>query len=82
MNGPVLPDDFWIRLDERFDKVYAKLDENKNDIGSIQAKGCAHRRDDLRRIESLEGTRKIGIIGLIAALWALLKGYFPWLPPN
>lgn len=34
-------------------------------VDKIMVSGCAHRPDDLRRIEELEGWRTKGIIGLI-----------------
>jgi hypothetical protein len=34
-------------------------------VDNVTLKGCAHRQDDLRRIEELEGWRTKGIIGII-----------------
>ena len=85
MNGPTLPTDFWIRLDERFDKIHEKLDENKKDIADIKSKGCAHRPDDNRRITSLEewkeGTTNkfiAGLLGIIASLVTALYSVFKY----
>jgi hypothetical protein len=35
-------------------------------VDTVTNKGCAHRPDDLRRIEELEGWRTKGIIGILS----------------
>lgn len=45
-------------LDEKQDKLLAE-------ITAINAHGCAHRPDDLRRLDDLEAWRNRGIVGII-----------------
>jgi len=41
-------------------------------VEAVQNRGCAHRGDDLRRIQELEGWRTKGIVGFISSLLAAL----------
>jgi hypothetical protein len=46
-------------------KIQLQIDGLVAKVDKIMVKGCAHREDDLRRIEELEGWRTKGIIGVI-----------------
>jgi len=65
-NPSNLPDDFWQKLDERLEKLSAKIEDCNRSIASLTAYGCAQRPNDIRRIEELEGWRTKGIIGVIS----------------
>jgi len=47
------------------EKIQLQIDGLVAKVDKIMVKGCAHREDDLRRIEELEGWRTKGIIGVI-----------------
>lgn len=72
MNGDTLPDEFWERLDAKFQKVYDKIDAANSAVNNIKALGCAQRPNDLKRIDDLEGWRTKGIIGVISAMFTAL----------
>lgn len=72
MNGGNLPDDFWIRLDDKFKGIYDKIDATNHALNDIRAYGCAQRPNDLERIDDLERWRTRGIIGVISAMFTAL----------
>jgi hypothetical protein len=45
-------------------------------VDNVTYKGCAHRSDDIRRIEELEGWRTKGIIGIIGLFLAMIVSFF------
>ena len=53
------------RILEDIGKVHDKIDKIKAEVSGINANGCAHRADDLRRIDELESWRTRGIVGVI-----------------
>ena len=57
---------------ERVDKIVEKQDSLLTQISSLNANGCAHRGDDLKRIQDLEGWRTKGIVGVITLAVGLL----------
>jgi len=56
----------------RVDKIDEKQDYLLSQISSLDANGCAHRGDDLKRIQDLEGWRTKGIVGVITLSVGLL----------
>ncbi len=56
------------RIEERLLRIEDKIDSACTDIASINAKGCAHRPDDLRRLSELESWKNKGIVGVITTL--------------
>lgn len=75
MNGSTLPDDFWTRLDERFDKLHEKLDGVNGQVNNINANGCAQRTNDIKRLDSLETWRDRTVGGVILALVGALMQF-------
>ena len=57
---------------ERVDRIVEKQDSLLTQISSLNANGCAHRGDDLKRIQDLEGWRTKGIVGVITLSVGLL----------
>jgi hypothetical protein len=76
MNGPTLPEDFWGRLDERFNHVHEKLDGISSKVHDINANGCAQRVNDVKRLDSLETWRDRTIIGTISLAGSIV---YTWL---
>lgn len=76
MNGQTLPEDFWTRLDQRFDRLYDEIKEARAEIQSVNVNGCAHRKDDVQRIENLESWKTRGIIGVITLFVGLVVEFF------
>lgn len=56
----------------RLDKVDEKQDSMLTQISSLNANGCAHRAEDLRRIAELESWRTRGIVGIITLTVGLI----------
>lgn len=72
MNGETLPEDFWIRLEEKFDKVHTKMDMIYGKVANIDANGCAQRTNDLRRLDSIDEWREKSTNKFIALLLAVI----------
>jgi hypothetical protein len=83
MNGSDLPENFWEQLDERFNRVYDKIEEVREGVASVKSTGCAHRPDDNRRLiaienwkDSMTGKLIVGLLAIIASLATALYGAF------
>jgi hypothetical protein len=83
MTGPVLPENFWEQFDERFNRIYDKIEAVQNDIASVKSQGCAHRPGDNRRLiaietwkDSMTGKLIVGLLAIIASLATALYGAF------
>ncbi|MCK9361706.1 hypothetical protein M0Q28_05815 [Patescibacteria group bacterium] len=68
---------------EMIDKLYAGQEGIQRQLAALMEKvdrimvaGCAHRTDDLRRIEELEGWRTKGIVGTIGLFIMAIAALF------
>jgi len=68
MNRSTLPEDFWTRLDAKFDKLDDKLEHITDEMADLRAQGCAQLPNEQRRIDNLESWRDRGVVGIIVAL--------------
>ena len=68
MNGDTLPEDFWIRLDERFEKVHGKLDKVSDKVNAMNAEGCAQGKIHTEGIRDLFNWRDKALAGFILLL--------------
>jgi hypothetical protein len=57
-------------------KIQEQLVAITEKVDCVMYKGCAHRSDDIRRIEELEGWRTKGIIGIISLFVGLIVAFF------
>jgi len=53
------------RIEGHLYRLEEKIDSASRDIAHVNSQGCAHRADDLRRIDELESWRTRGIVGVI-----------------
>ena len=72
MNGDTLPEDFWTRLEEKFDKVHGKMDMIYGKVTNIDSNGCAQRSNDIRRLDILDEWREKSTGKFIALLLAVI----------
>jgi hypothetical protein len=56
-------------------KIQTQIDGLIVKVDRVISKGCAHRDDDLRRIQELEGWRTKGIVGVIGLAIATIMTY-------
>ncbi len=68
MNGETLPEDFWSRLDERFEKIHGKLDKVSDKVNTMNAEGCAQGKIHTEDLKSLFSWRDKAIVGFIVLL--------------
>ena len=61
-------EDMLERIEAHVLRVETKIDFASKDIAAINAQGCAHRPDDLRRLSDLESWKNKGIVGVITTL--------------
>ena len=57
-------------------KIQEQLVALAEKVDCVRNKGCAHRTDDLRRIEELESWRTRGIVGIIGLFIGILFALF------
>ena len=53
------------RIEGHLYRLEEKIDVANKEIAHVNSQGCAHRPDDLRRIDELESWRTRGIVGVI-----------------
>ena len=69
-------EDMLERIERQLESVEKKIDTMNRELSSINANGCAHRPDDIARMDRLESWRDRTVAGIISLAIAVIINFF------